>query len=323
MVQPVLNFVRSTPGRILTALLGLGVVGALCAHVDFNKVHDVLLRSAWLFPWILLLEALILGCTMMGLRSLYGEDKERIPKRVLIHAGLVGYAVMGLVPVGRAFAESTRAYILAKYSNGPRAASAAVRLQGAALLAIALISIPASFAMHHVLGWALPTLLIIGNFALTTVLGFGLLFAARKVNSVKGIFKKSESFQNFVTEFDRQTAQEKWIPVPAVLWESLGRVFQVIQNSILILAVGGHPGVLTSLCSEALHLIGAAAGDLIPAQLGATEASYVLSAHALSLQPADAISIAILAHLAQLFWVGVGSAAPLLNIPKWQLKTES
>ena len=81
---------------------------------------------------------------------------------------------------------------------------------------------------------------------------------------------------------------------------------QVLQSGVLVVAVGGMFGLLPALCSEALHLVGAAVGDLIPAQLGATEINYQLSAGALSLRPVDALSIALLAHLSQLVWVTIG-----------------
>jgi hypothetical protein len=81
---------------------------------------------------------------------------------------------------------------------------------------------------------------------------------------------------------------------------------QVVQNGVLLLAVHAQVGLQPALCSEALHLVGAAVGDLIPGQLGATELNYQLSAHILGVRPAEAVAIAILAHIAQLLWVVVG-----------------
>jgi hypothetical protein len=61
-----------------------------------------------------------------------------------------------------------------------------------------------------------------------------------------------------------------------------------------------------------MHLIGATLGDLVPGQLGVTELVYGQAGHVLSLRPEDALSIALLAHLAQLFWVVVSLLLPVL-----------
>jgi hypothetical protein len=89
-------------------------------------------------------------------------------------------------------------------------------------------------------------------------------------------------------------------------------VLQVVQNGVLVVAVGGPISVLAALCSEGIHLVGASVGDLIPGQIGATEGSYTLFAKVLGMVPADAVTIAMVAHLAQLTWVVIGLVATAL-----------
>jgi hypothetical protein len=64
--------------------------------------------------------------------------------------------------------------------------------------------------------------------------------------------------------------------------------------------------------TEGVHLVGAAVGDLMPSQLGTTEANFTLAAAALALPAASAVSIALLAHLAQILWVLVGAVVPVV-----------
>ena len=243
---------------------------------------------------------------MSALRSLYGEDRHKIPFKVWVRAGLVGYAVMGLVPAGRTVAESTRAALLAKYTSGVEATVAAARMQAVVLLGNAAISLFAAWAIFYVMGFSLPLWLILANLAVTFVLGLGILLVGKNSRIGAWIGGKIHAVRGSGSEFDKNFSEKNLIPLRALAFEFLGRVIQVIQNGIMVFAVGGKLGVIPALGSEAIHLVGAAVGDLFPAQLGFTEANYQLSARALSLAPADALSIALLAHLTQIFWIAVG-----------------
>lgn len=302
-------------GKSIAALVGLVLVYSVLQHAGFDAVIGALKRAAPVFPIVLFLELAILACTMCGLRLLYLEDRHRIPLKELIRAGFIGYALMGLVPAGRTVAESARAALLAKYSTAARAAVAATQLQGVALLANAVISLFAAIATWIALDTRWPTLpawMIFCNFVIATALGFGILFAGSRSGVGAWLGKRISWIRRFGQDFDREFSNTKLVPIGPFLWEFFGRVLQVLQNAVLVVAVGGAFGLISALCSEGLHLVGAALGDLIPGQLGATEASYQLSAHALSLSPADAVCIALLAHVAQLIWVSVSLVVPLV-----------
>jgi hypothetical protein len=313
-----LEIVATPVGRTVTALVGLGLVVALLHHTGIEKVMAALGRAAPIFPIIIILEVFILFCSMCALRLLYLEDRDKLPIKALIRAGLVGYTLMGLVPAGRTAAESARAALLARYSSGARAMVAATQLQGIALIANCAISFFCLLAMFYVLGFSLPTFFVLANFVITGIVGIGLLFAGRKAGIGTWLGKRFKSANKVGTEFDQMFSATDLTLVPfgPFAWEFLGRITQVVQNGFMVVAVGGALGLIPALCSESLHLVGAAAGDLIPAQLGATEVNYQLSAHALSLAPADAMSIALIAHLAQIFLVVVGLIVPLVWRPE-------
>ncbi len=291
--------------------LGLGALGFLLQKINIHLFWETLKHGATYFPFILLLEISILACTMAALRALYGPDQRNIPAKALVQAGLTSYAIMGIVPAGRAFAEATRATLLTRYSNSARAAAAATQLQAVSLLANATISVPAALAMHFKPGNTINTSLIFSNGLLTLFLGSMILLAAQFAKVGKNLGRFFPKLTDFAQRFDTHLLLSRQT-FYAYLWELLGRGIQVLQNSILVLAVGGTFGLGYALRSEALHLIGVAGGEMIPAQLGATELTFKLSASALDMFPETAISIAILAHLAQFFWVSIGALMPII-----------
>jgi hypothetical protein len=253
-----------------------------------------------------------LACTLGALRSLYGDAAARVPLSQLVRAGLIGYAVMGLVPVGRPAAEITRASLLSRWVGAGRAGAAAARVEAVALVANGCISIPAALAALALVGATWLPLAIAINAVATLSLGGSVLFFTKRSRIGAWLGRRHARVAKFGSELDAAFADQDTIPMRALAWELGGRVVQLVQNGVLVACVGGAVGLREAACSQGIHLVGAAVGDLIPAQLGATEGNYTLAASALGLTAAAAVSIALVAHLAQLFWVGVGSLVPLL-----------
>jgi hypothetical protein len=312
MIKRLIAAAQSKTGRLFAIAMGLLAVTLILRNIGLRVVAGTLLGAASAFPIIVTLEAGVLACTMRALRSLYGEAGHTVPTAQYVRAGLIGYAVMGIVPAGRSFAEVARATMLAPYVGGPRAAASAARLQGVALLANALISVPTIIAAGLAVGWSFLPLAIAGNLAVTLTLGIGILVAGRKAGLGARLGRRMKSAHGFGVDFDALLEGEPLLPLVPIGWELAGRVLQVMQNAVLIVAVGGALGLRGALVSEGILLVGAAVGDLVPAQLGAIEANFTLSARALALPASAAVSIALLAHLVQLTWVVVGSLVPLL-----------
>lgn len=301
--------------RVFAALIGLVAVSILLRNAGVDSVLETLWNAVLYFPWVVLLEGAILACSTLSLWTLYRDDRHRIPVSTLIRAGLVGYSVMGLVPAGRTMAESTRAVMLSRHVGAPRAAAAAAQMQGIVLLGNAGICVPVLMAMLLMAGISIPTGLLAGNLLVTGTLGMGIFLLARHSRVGEWLGRWIPGIREFGEKLDAHLCSGDLLPRSALAWELCGRLLQVFQNGILVVAVGGRAGALPALCSEAIHLVGAAAGDLIPGQLGATEINYRLSAGVLRLQPVDALSIALLAHLAQLVWVVVGLLVSLVSRP--------
>jgi hypothetical protein len=265
--------------QFLGAIVGFILVCIVLNQTGVERVWAALLSASIYFPLILAGEFFFGFFGMLAQRSLYGDDRHLIPWSEFLKAGCVAYAMMGLLPMGRPVGEAARAVLLSKYVGRVKATAIGVQSQVVALLITGLVSVLGALALPN---WA-----TIANATLILALALGTLFFGKR-------FKARDCLK-----------------VEPLLLELLGRFSQVIQNGFLVLAVGGAFGIIPALCSESLHLVGATLGDLVPGQLGVTELVYREASATLNLEPEDALSIALLAHMAQLFWV---VAALVVNV---------
>ncbi len=247
-----------------------------------------------------------MGCQLRGLRTLYGPMGRQVPTRALIRAGLIGYALSGIIPGGSAVAEATRGTLLARHVGAGRAGAAGARMQAVSLVANGIISVPCAIAAATVVGASWLPLAIAINASACFAIGLGLLAVAKRGRVGAWLGRKFKRAHEFGAELDAAIAGEPIIPMRAIAWETLGRCTQLVQNAVLVMCVGGGLGVVNALTSEGIHLVAAMVGYVVPANLGATEGNYTLAADSLGLSTASSVSIALLAHLAQLVWVVVG-----------------
>lgn len=303
---------RSLPGRIALSTLGLAGVGLLIHRASGSQVLAALQAAAIYFPIVVVLEGCMLACEAAGLYLLYGEERRKLAPADLARAAVVAYPMMVLLPVGRAAAEAMRAGLLAHKTSGPRAAAAATRMQGVLLLANALISVLCALAALALIGPSILPAAIAVNTVLVLGLGLSVLYGGRRVGLGAWLGRLSRRVGRSGTQFDDYLRQGPAIPVRSVLWAFASRLLQLGQYMVLLTAVGGQLGILRGLCTQGIHLVGSAMGDLIPGQLGVTEATYSLWSQALGLDAAAALAIALLAHLAQASWATIGSLAALI-----------
>jgi hypothetical protein len=97
-------------------------------------------------------------------------------------------------------------------------------------------------------------------------------------------------------------------PAPIAV-ASLGRLLQLAQLGLLAWGVGAGLGLRPTLLVTGVHLVGTAAGDLVPAQVGATDGAFVLAAEALRVPLAAALTIPLLVHAVQIGWAAVSVVA--------------
>jgi hypothetical protein len=269
---------------------------------DIQNLEEAVRRSAALLPLMVLLEGVMLACSIFGLRALYGRQRDAISVRGWVRAAAWGYLVGLVAPAGRAAGEAVRAVILHKEGGGPTAGLAAVRIQAVALCANGVASVIAAVATYAVVGPTRLTAFVAINAAVTGFFGAGLVFG-QKTKIAAGWMRKLHGPAK-VALFDEALSQESHL-ARGFLWEVIGRGFQWSQYTLVVVSVGGHAGVLVGLVAQGVHLVAASVGDLIPGQLGVSEANFALSSAALGMSGMSGSVIGVMIHSAQLLFMAV------------------
>ena len=305
-----------TLARVLLFVFGVSAVVYVVNDAGPEHVWNTLVAAGVFVPVIIALEALFMSMDVLSLRALIGEPAKNVPALVWLRSGLTAYAIMILLPGGRAAGEVARAAQLGPHLGGSaKAAAYATRLQAVTLLGNTTISIPCAIACFVAAGAseALPWF-VLGNGISTNILGGVVVLAARKSSLGAWIGKRFPSFGEHGTSFD-EALRHRTPWAPPILFSFLGRAIQAVQYGILLLAVGGSLTFVSALVSQGIHLVGAGLGDMIPNQVGITEGAYRVFAPALGLaaDPARAIGIALLARFCQFVLAAVGLAVGALS----------
>ncbi len=306
---------RSRPGRIAAFLIGCAAVGGLLGHIGFKEVGRALQQMALAFPACLLLEAAIILFDSLAARSLFGPDRGRLRAVDLARSGLLSYVAMAFMPSGRVFGEATRAAILAERSTSARAAHAAYQMQSAVLVGNSITALVGLIATVQICGWSGYGLAIGVVLLVNLGLGTAMVLMARGGHLGHRVGQWLKSVAHFGAAFDQVALESPPWPLQAIAWIVAGRGLQVAQLVLFFGAASGHYSIGGGLVAEGAHLVGAAAGELIPAQVGAAEANFALYAKAFSTDSAGAVAVALSLHLVVLAWVLVGLVAGLVVPP--------
>jgi len=296
-------------GRWLLLAVGALATVLLVRGVGADKVWLALSTAAPWLPVIIGLELGIFSMDALAIRSLLGEDGQKVPPRAWIRSSALAYAIMIFLPAGRAGGELARASILARHVGGPKAAAAAAKLQAAVLFANFVASVPAAITVATVTGADSPLgVLVLANGVVTLVLGVVVIWAARTTHPESWLARKvlpKDAGQAFYTAIRAMPA----VPVRPILLCTAGRALQALQYGIIVLAVGGVLTAQSALVAQGIHLVGAGLGDFVPNQVGVTEGAYGLFASALGLSThrATSVAIALVARVSQFLLAGLAA----------------
>jgi hypothetical protein len=290
-------------------VVGLGLVTFLIRGAGPEKVARVLYGASFWLPFILVLEIAQAAADVVSLRVLLGPQKSRVPASTWLRSSGAAYAMMILLPAGRATGEVTRGALLSRHVGAAWAATAGAQLQASYLFANGALSAAAAVAVASLLGMGSPlALLLVGNAVLMAAISAGILAVLRGDRAGRWI-------EHVRQRFIRSTAHapplepeaRRRVPWRAAAVCTASRAVQVVQYGILLLAVGGAPSVRGALAAHGIHLVGATVGDILPNQLGVVDGAYRAFASAIGLgdAPARALSIAFVAHAAQLLCAAV------------------
>jgi hypothetical protein len=282
-------------GRWLFLVGGLVALVFIFRDIGLDRVLDAVRATSTLFPWILLLEAVWISFDTFALRALYADAADRVPARAWLRSACSAYAVMILLPAGRAGGEVARGALLYEHA-GTGAVDKSTQLQAAVLIANAVISVPAALAVAAYVGWGHTlTLLVLGNGLVTLAIGAGIILVLRRSRLGAWLQRRFGLAQGI---------EERVAVGPlfsAIALTSVGRGVQTVQYAVILWAVGGQLGLQPGLITQGVHLVGAGLGDFVPNAVGITEGAYRLFATPLGLgdTPERAVAIALVARLAQ------------------------
>jgi Lysylphosphatidylglycerol synthase TM region len=294
----------ATALRIALGVLGLVLVAYLIRDAGPDRVVSVLLDAGSWLPLILALEVAQFVCDVIALRSILGPAWGELPLPSIVRSSGLAYAMMVLLPAGRAAGEVARATVLSKHLGVPRAASASTKLQAAYLSANGVLSLASWTIVSSRFGVGSPlALLLLGNVVFQAIISIGLiaiLWDARLGRWLDRIRRRVLGQKEEPAPLDPQDRRR--LPWHAALVCTVARASQVAQYGVILHAVGGTATFRSAFVAHGIHLIGATLGDFLPNQLGVVDGAYRAFAADVGFahEPARALSIAFLARIAQL-----------------------
>jgi hypothetical protein len=293
---------------LLMAALGVVTFALLLWNLGDLEVLRGLLSLSSFGPLLVLLELGRFGCEILATRALLTAANVSVPLSCLLRGQLIAQAIDVVMPAGRTAAEATKATVYARYLGLPQAAAIATLLQLAVLVANACL---ASAGYVASLGTPLPRALqlaLLGFAAATSCLVLGIAaFAAAP--AARKLFARMRFVQVSLERFAALLRSSPRQLLNAVFAQLLGRSMQAMQLVVLGYALGAEPTLARAAIMQAVYLVGAASGELVPAQLGTTDAAFVLAAPALGLTQSAAFSASLMLHAVQLLSGGLACMA--------------
>jgi len=290
--------------RGLVALAGLALVVYLVRAAGPHRVALVMWQARALLPVIVALELVQLTSDLVSLRLLLGDRSAQLPAATWVRSSAVAYAMMVLVPAGRAAGEVARATLVARYVGAPAAATAGTELQSSYVFASGLASAIECAVAASVIGPRSPLVLLLGANAVVMFVFAGtfiaVLWNARIGRWMGGMLRRFA-----ITAADGPSPARR-LPWRAAIVCSVGRLTQVAQYGVILHAVGGIASVRGTFLAHGIHLIGSTLGDILPNQVGVVDGAYQTFAAAIGFAdvPARALSVALVARTAQLLLAG-------------------
>ena len=307
---------RERIGRILLFGGGLALTAFLIHSAGLDHVARAVREAGPWLPLVLLLEIGVVATDMFAARALLGDAMASVPPTTWVRSAMLAYASTVVLPAGRAAGEAVRTTTLAPAIGFNRATGVCSRLQACVLASNAAISLAITAVVLGSGASGGLALALLGNALGCAVLSVVVFLAAR-----------SERVANWLkAKFPRLAQGHDVVPmaagsagdVRAIVSCLIGRLIEATQYGVVLHAIGGRATPASALTAQGIHLVGAAAGDLVPNQMGVTEGAYRLFTQALGLDVAHALSIALIVRIVQLTLTGVrfALAAGLIRQPR-------
>jgi hypothetical protein len=286
-------------GRAALAAAGLGALVYVVIRVGPGALLATMARAAPYLPLLVALEIARIGTEAFATAELLAGSEGRVPFAAALRAQVATYPIMYLAPAGRAAAETLKATLLARRVGAARATAAATSLQALVFLAIGAVSACATGAALHVTG-ASGTAAAIGTHAAVSAgMGLAILVVSRR-RSLGRLLSRFQRVRALATAYQDAVRGQALLPRSAVLVLLLGRLLQVAQCGVLLVAVGGPASAPLALVATGIQFVASSAGDVVPMQIGAAEGAFALVSPTLAITEADGAAIAMLARSVQM-----------------------
>lgn len=303
--------------------IGALVVALLVMRAGPASMAAAVARIGVWIPALLLFEVAIVVLNAAGLASLYRAGGSPPLGSALWRASFQAQLFAVAAPAGRVVAETFRAQQLSAQAGRARAAAAAAWMMAIVLLANALIAIPTALAVAAIDGATWPAFAVAAFAVVTFAIG-GALVVAGRARLGRWLGRRLSIARDAGPAFDTAFLAEGSGVRRALLFELGARCVLVCEVLLLRHAVGAPADLMHGLATTGVVLAGAAAGDFIPGQLGATDAPVSLASRGLGLRGAGAIALTLSLHAVQLC-VGLAGAivVPLLLPSRASVQVES
>jgi len=303
--------------QVLTGLVALVCAtgfGVLLYQFDRNALVASLRTIGPIWPGLLLLESMRVMCEVMATRAVLGPARARLPFLRLMRGQLLAQLLDIMMPAGRTSAESAKAVLYSRDIGWPPAAAVATALQLAVLSANALWAIASYFGSAQLGLHRALRLGLLNYTAITCALVVGIAtFAAAK--RVRRWCERMPLVHASLAHFADLLTGSPGRLVLAVGAQLLSRCVQALQLTLTLTALGAHPSLMQAYLAQAIYLVGIALGEFMPAQLGTTDAVFVLAAPALGVSDVAAFSATLAMHAVQV--IGALSSGAASGVLWW------
>lgn len=308
-VEPASNQRRallSTLARVAFAVLGLGLFVATVADAGLDRIAQILPRAAPWLPLAMFLEGLRIFCEACATSMVLRERGRAISLGTFTLAQMVGHAVMNVFPAGRSASEVIKATLLAPWL-GPQVAAAMGTLnQANVLVSSGLFSIACLIGALMLGGDRVLTWLIVVHVVVLCSSGIGLRVLTTNSHVERFLARRFPKVAQRVALFIEASRNVPLIAVDSIGMLMLGRLVQTLQYAVMAHAVGVSMSVAGAFAVQGANLVASMVGVLVPGQMGTSELVFRMSSDLLHTDPANALSIALLARGPQLAWVAIG-----------------
>lgn len=297
---------------LVMLLAGIAACVVLWQRLGAEEVREAIVSLARYIPVLFVLEAGRLVAEMTSTRLvLKRAGVQSVPPLLLLRGQCLAHACNKLLPTGRMVGEILKAAILAPTVPGAKAIGAGGAAQLMTLLTNGAAAGVAAAIAWIGLGAPREASLFLAYSAVTLSLSVGVLLSLRSAR-LMNFFRNFRLTASWFHQLEDFASSGTRFGLAALCCHSLGKVARIGQYAVIlvVLDTGVQPAI--AVIAESVQILGGAAGEVVPAQVGAVEGALVLAAPLMGISGGQALSMGLVVHGTQLLFAGVALVVSLL-----------